>query len=107
MSNQVLLRLEAPLTIQQIARSKSILGDALAQANTIGISLELAPHAEVDVSFIQMIASARAHAESMRKHLRLAAPAAGKLLHVLKRAGFIEGASLDDLKFWLHSENAQ
>lgn len=61
----------------------------------------------VDLSFVQLIASARLYAQDRGKTISLARPATGGLRRVLDRAGFLTNAPPDAVRFWLHEEQAQ
>jgi hypothetical protein len=71
------------------------------------IVLEIPPDAEADLSFVQLVESARIHAKSSGKSLRLSLPASGSVLKVLQRGGFIDAFSMEDAQFWLHKEVRQ
>jgi hypothetical protein len=96
---------DTDLTIRNAAVVKAMLSERLLVARSV--SLELNPEAAVDLSFVQLMSAARIRQRNVGGDLALTAPAGPKLRDVLQRAGFIEGASAEDLKFWLHSENAQ
>jgi anti-anti-sigma regulatory factor len=95
---------ETDLTIRNAAAIKAALANRLQKDGKI--HLELNPAAAVDLSFVQLLSAARRSARNSGGELTLAAPASPMLRDVLSRAGFIDGASTDDLNFWFHSENA-
>ncbi|WFS03605.1 hypothetical protein [Rhizobium tumorigenes] len=64
----------------------------------------LLANAEADLSFVQLIESARMDARAAGKRMRLASPATGSVLKVLKRGGFTDAQSAEDAQFWLHQE---
>ena len=66
--------------------------------------LEVADDAEADLSFVQLVESARAEAKASGKTLRLSSPATGSVLKVLQRGGFVEAFTAEDAQFWLHKE---
>jgi hypothetical protein len=68
------------------------------------IVLDIPAEAEADLSFVQLVESARLDARAAGKTLRLGAPATGSVLKVLQRGGFIDALSADDAQFWLHQE---
>lgn len=68
------------------------------------IVLDIPAEAEADLSFVQLVESARMDARAAGKTLRLSAPATGSVLKVLQRGGFIDDLSADDARFWLHQE---
>lgn len=96
---------DADLTIRQAARIKEMLAQALTGDPIM--RMDINPDAAVDLSFVQLTAAARQHAKTAGGGLSLVAPAGGKLRDVLTRAGFVEGADAEELKFWFHLENAQ
>lgn len=96
---------DTDLTIRNAAAIKTALVERFQQDSKI--NLEFNPAAAVDLSFVQLLAAARLSARNSGGELTLTAPASPMLRDVLSRGGFIDGASPGDLKFWLHSENAQ
>lgn len=78
-----------------------------ALSGTKPVVIDFAGEPEVDLSFIQLVESARLYAAAHGKALTLAQPASGSLLDVLERAGFIETASHEDALFWLHKGSVQ
>lgn len=93
------------LTIRHAAEVMGLIADSLVEGSEM--SLAVNPDAAIDLSFVQLLASARRHASDAGGAITLAEPAGPKLREILQRGGFIEGASPEDLKFWFHSENAQ
>jgi hypothetical protein len=75
--------------------------------NNSSIVIEIPESAEADMSFIQLIESARRRAKALNKSIALSSPAQGRVLKVLERAGFIEAFDRDDANFWLHKEVKQ
>lgn len=104
-SQHLRIGFDTDLTIRNAAAIKAVLIEHLQENRTV--SLELNPAAAADLSFIQLLSAARLSARTSGGELTLSEPASPMLRDVLSRAGFIEGASAEDLKFWLHSENAQ
>lgn len=68
------------------------------------VILEISPSAEADLSFLQLVESARRQAKLQGKSLTLASPVGERLLKILERAGFVEAFTAEDTKFWLHEE---
>ncbi|WP_081499126.1 STAS domain-containing protein [Rhizobium sp. CF122] len=68
------------------------------------VVIDIPEHAEADLSFIQLIESARRHAKAQNKSITLSSLAKGRVLKVLERAGFLDAFNPDDAKFWLHKE---
>ena len=104
-SQHLRIGFDTDLTIRNAAAIKAALAECFEKDRNV--SLALNPDAAVDLSAVQLIAAARLSARSLGGDLALAEPASPALRGLLSRAGFIEVASAEDLKFWLHSENAQ
>jgi hypothetical protein len=68
------------------------------------VRLALDEDAAVDLSFVQLIESARRHAEIQGKTIRLARPAGANVRRVLERGGFLSPSAPDAAGFWLHEE---
>ena len=68
------------------------------------IIISIPEGADVDLSFVQLIESARRQAKAKGKTFKLSSPASGSVLKVLERAGFIESFDQEDANFWLHKE---
>jgi len=103
-SQDLKLGFDTDLTIRHAVPIKQAIADGLRDQPKLTLALN--PDAAVDLSFVQLISSARAHAKMSGGELSFSEAAGPKLRDVLGRAGFIEGAPAEDLKFWLHSETA-
>jgi hypothetical protein len=68
------------------------------------ITLDLAQTGDVDLTFVQLVESARLTAIRQSKKLSLVATASGALLDVLERGGFV-GPGTSGSAFWLRGEN--
>jgi hypothetical protein len=64
--------------------------------------LNVPQNAEIDVSFLQLIESARLYAASLGKSFSLDRPADHALLDILSRAGWLSETNHEIRKFWLH-----
>jgi hypothetical protein len=64
--------------------------------------LNVPQNAEIDVSFLQLIESARLYAASLGKNFSLDRPADHALLDILSRAGWLSDTNDEIRKFWLH-----
>jgi hypothetical protein len=93
------------LSIRNVSEIHANIIDALKSNSSIVI--EISESAEADMSFIQLIESARRQAKALNKSIALSSPARGRVLKVLERAGFIEAFDRDDANFWLHKEVKQ
>lgn len=89
------LRLAGPFTIRNIAELHKALQAALASGNDL--SIDLPGDAAADISFVQLLASARVSARAAGHDIRLKNGASGPLLDVLERGGFL---ATDDTAFW-------
>lgn len=103
--DSIVVKLEDATNIRNISRFYPEILAAL--SGTKPLVLDLSGEPEVDLSFIQLVESARVYADRHGKALTLSQPAGGSLLNVLERAGFIENASHEDAQFWLHKGSVQ
>ena len=85
------------LTIRTIADAHQRLSAALAESSVV--KAEVAADAAVDLSFVQLLESARRTARETGVAFDLATPAAGQLREALERGGFL--AAPEDRGFWL------
>lgn len=103
--DSIVVKLEDATNIRNISKFYPEILTAL--SGTKPVVLDLSGEPEVDLSFVQLVESARLYAGAHGKALTLAQPASGPLLGVLGRAGFIENASHEDAQFWLHKGSVQ
>lgn len=99
------LPLQSDLNIKNINQIYAEISSALSKRPHL--SLELREDAAVDLSFVQLVIAARAHARGAGGQVSLVRAASANLLTVLQRGGFLQDASAEDLEFWLHQENSQ
>ena len=92
------------MTIRGIQTTHGLLVKALAGSNNINLNFN--DDAPVDLSFVQVIESARRSAERDGKTINLSKPAGPNIRRVLERGGFLTGAP-DAVRFWLHEEVTQ
>ena len=95
--------LAGELTLGTIAEAHAKLRDAL-DAHP-AVSARIDAEARVDLSFVQLIESARRSARDAGASFVLAAPAQGALLETLRRGGFVETAK--QRAFWLEQPGTQ
>jgi hypothetical protein len=93
------LALTGDLTLKSAPEIYARLGKAL--QSHAAVTAAVAPDAAVDISFVQLIESARRTAKAAEKVLALAAPAAGSLLDVLRRGGFLADNDPARRDFWM------
>ncbi|GEO85536.1 MULTISPECIES: STAS domain-containing protein [Alphaproteobacteria] len=98
-------KLDQIANIRNISNIHSEISSAL--SSSPALTLDLADVPDVDLSFVQLLESARLQASLEGKQLTLSQPASGTLLDVLRRAGVIETASPEDAQFWLHKGSVQ
>jgi ABC-type transporter Mla MlaB component len=97
------IELSGVRTVRTAEQSHSVLLEALRLDSPI--NLDCSQVTETDVSFVQLLLSARKTAMEYGKSLALAHPAGGALLSVLERGGFLRPDSpAGDRLFWLMSE---
>jgi hypothetical protein len=93
---------EGELGIRHVAELRERLLAAFGDSSSIVVKVD--PDSRPDLSFVQLVESARVQARLEGKAFALASPAEGGLLSVLNRGGFLEAAGAPDLDFWLHKE---
>jgi hypothetical protein len=91
------VHLAGELTIRTIGDAHVRLRDALQAGAPVLARID--PDANADLTFVQLIESARRSAAEADVAFALAAPAAGPLLETLNRGGFVETAG--QRAFWL------
>ena len=71
------------------------------------LTLDIPDDAEIDISFLQLLESARLYAQSAGKTLDLKSPASAALLDALTRCGWLTNNHQDTRRFWLHEGGVQ
>jgi len=71
------------------------------------VDLDLSELTDVDLAFVEIIYSAREQWAGAGRELRLAQPAAGPVVALLERAGFLTAPADQDIEFWFHGELPQ
>lgn len=97
------IELAGELTIRGIAEVHSRLLETLAAEPCLSAKID--PEASVDLTFIQLMESARRAAAEAGGELTLADPAGGGLLETLQRGGFL--ADAENRQFWLKTSEDQ
>ncbi len=90
------------LSIRNVSELHAKITGAFQSNNSIVV--EIPDNAEADLSFLQLMESARRQAKAQGKTIALSAPAQARILKVLERSGFLEAFNDEDAKFWLHKE---
>jgi len=96
------VKLPDSLCVREITEVHTLLLDALAERDEV--VLDVPEGAAVDLSFIQLVQSARLQAEASDKAISLSNGAGDRLRNVLERAGFLTNMRPEDAQFWLHEE---
>jgi hypothetical protein len=87
------------VTISNIGEAHDALGAALRQHDAIVVDIESLT--ETDLTFIQLIESARRKAADAGRDFTLRHPAGGAVLEVLRRGGFLDDETSERATFWL------
>jgi hypothetical protein len=93
------VELSGELTIRHIADLHAKVVDAFRDHETV--TARIAEDATVDLSFLQLIESARRTAAEDGLDFNLDGPAKGPLLQTLERGGFLAAADPGRREFWL------
>jgi hypothetical protein len=93
------VELSGELTIRSIADIRIRMIDAL--RDHAQVTAKIADDAVVDLTFVQLMESARHSARDGGKDFALAAPAVGPLRETLERGGFLTGDDTARRDFWL------
>jgi anti-anti-sigma regulatory factor len=72
-----------------------------AAADGASIEIDLTDVADIDLTFLQLIESARRSAALAGAEIRLSQPAEGIILDTLKRGGFLNDPADKRARFWL------
>lgn len=87
------------VTISNIGEAHEQLGALLREQG--GVVIDVEDLTETDLTFVQLLESARRKASENGVGLSLNKPAAGSLLEVLRRGGFLDDETSDRAQFWL------
>jgi hypothetical protein len=87
------------VAISNIGAARDDLDAALRQDGPVVV--DIAAVDETDLTFIQLIESARRKAAATGRDFRLRHPAGGAVLEVLRRGGFLDDQTSERAKFWL------
>lgn len=99
------LALSEALTIRSVQATKDMLLAQLSSASSL--VLDIPKGAECDLSFVQMIESARMFAQTHDKVVTLLNPVEDGLLSILERGGFLAAMDSSDRLFWFHERQMQ
>jgi hypothetical protein len=90
------------LTIRDIQTLHGLITRALSGKDPVRVAFK--DDVAVDLSFIQLIESARLTANQNGKTFSLLRPVGGNVRRVLERGGFLSSTNCDAARFWLHEE---
>lgn len=99
------LAFSGPATLRQATDAWTRLCEAAATHSDI--SLDLAEVSACDLSFIQLVESARRTWAAAGGSVRLTAPANEPVRDILDRGGFLDAEDTARIEFWTHTEAAQ
>jgi hypothetical protein len=97
------VRFSDNVTISNISDAHDTLCAALERNKSI--TIEIDGLEEADLTFVQLIESARRSAAEGGYSIRLQQPAQGAVLQVLQRGGFLDPEDRDRTDFWLQGAN--
>lgn len=100
-----LLKISGPLTVRRVEQLGGELRAALSQSSILTLDVYDAP--EADLSFVQLVESARKTASRAGGQVKLARPAEGALLAVLERGGFLNTTAPERSAFWTQTDTGQ
>jgi hypothetical protein len=87
------------VTISNISQAHEQLGALLREQEAVIVDVD--DLSDTDLTFIQLLESARRKASEIGVGFSLNKPAAGSLLEVLRRGGFLDDETSDRATFWL------
>jgi MFS superfamily sulfate permease-like transporter len=87
------------VTIANICQVRDDVAAAIGQGQSLILDLDAVT--ETDLTFIQLVEAARLKANDAGCSLKLRRPAAGAVLEVLQRGGFLDDDNSDRARFWL------
>lgn len=96
--NTRVVKLTGEMTVRTIAEAWQNLREALQDSDKI--TVDVSEISAVDMSFIQLLLSARRSAAQQHKEFRLATPVEGDIRDTLSRGGFLEPPA-GGRAFWL------
>ena len=87
------------VTVSNIVQAHEELGAVLRQDGSVVVDIDGVN--EIDLTFVQLLESARLKAAETGRDLTLHHPAGGAVLEVLQRGGFLDDETSDSARFWL------
>jgi MFS superfamily sulfate permease-like transporter len=99
------IKLDGHLTLRAASTHHAALLGALTSHKSVIIDFD--DDVQIDLSFLQLIESARIYADTAGRTISIAKPASGQLHDLLDRSGFLQTMSPKDARFWLHQGDNQ
>jgi ABC-type transporter Mla MlaB component len=90
---------DGDVTVSNIVAARDELAAALRQDGPVVVDIDGA--SEIDLTFVQLMESARRKAVETGRDFTLQRPASGAVLEVLRRGGFLDDETSERAKFWL------
>jgi anti-anti-sigma regulatory factor len=87
------------VTVSNITQAHDELGAVLRQDGPVVVDIDGV--SETDLTFVQLLESARRKAAETGRDLTLRHPAGGAVLEVLRRGGFLDKETSERAQFWL------
>jgi hypothetical protein len=87
------------VTIANIGVAHHLIGAALTQGGPVVLDMDSVE--EADLTFVQLVESARRKAAVTGQGFTLRRPASGAILEVLRRGGFLDDQTSERANFWL------
>jgi anti-anti-sigma regulatory factor len=87
------------LTVSNIVQARDELGAVLQQDGPVVVDIDGV--GEIDLTFVQLLESARRKAVETGRELKLHHSADGAVLEVLRRGGFLDNENSERAQFWL------
>lgn len=87
------------VTVSNITQAHDELGAVLRQDGSVVVDIDGV--SETDLTFVQLLESARRKAAETGRDLTLRHPAGGAVLEVLRRGGFLDNETSERAQFWL------
>lgn len=87
------------VTISNIGAARDLIGANLSLGGPVVLDIDTVE--ETDLTFIQLVESARRKAADAGQDFTLRHPAGGAVLEVLRRGGFLDDDTSERAKFWL------
>jgi ABC-type transporter Mla MlaB component len=87
------------VTVSNITQAHDELGAVLRQDGPVVVDIDGV--SETDLTFVQLLESARRKAAETGRDLTLRHPAGGAVLEVLRRGGFLDNETSERAQFWL------